>query len=309
MSRKSIMFLGAVLTLMIVAGGCSTSQSTQNEPKKVTADRVKAYQDRKVEKRMDIYIPLKEQFAVSKHSQSLKTLLNSKKNIKPQCYQCMSTEYNLAPPNQKPDPKNVKLSITCAVCHMLTPQEFKLKASPLDTCIGCHHNAGEIKPGASLRHTQKEMFLGYGAIGVPPTQDSKYKSGLTCIECHMPNEAHTFEALTPAEAIKEHRESICVMCHASESEEQFAKRVDDMQTAIRKTCDQLAKSLLADEKKIKENQLRGINTNQAQMLYNIIYTNLSFVQADRSMGIHNFEYTTKILTYSKARQQELDQLL
>lgn len=309
MSRKSMILLGAVLTITIVAGGCSTSKNTQNEPKKVTADQVKVYQNQKVEKRLDIYIPLKEQYAASNHSQSLKTLLNSKKNIKPQCYQCMSTEYNLAPPDQKPDPKNVKLSITCAVCHVLTPQEFKLKTSPLETCTSCHHNAGEITPGAKLNHTQKEMFLGYGALGVPPTPDSKYKAGLTCIECHMPNEAHTFEGLTPAQAIKEHRESICVMCHADQSEEQFAKRVDDMQAAIRKTCDQLAKSLLADEKKIKENKLRGINTDQAQKIYNVIYTNLSFVQADKSMGIHNFEYTSKILKHCQERQQEFDRLL
>lgn len=306
-----MLFLGTALILTIIASGCSTStsKSTQNERKKVTAEQVKAFQNQKVEKKMDIFIPLKEQYAVSKHSKSLINLRKSKKNIKPECYQCMSTEYNLAPADQKPDPKNIKLSITCAVCHVLTPQEFKLKASPLDTCTSCHHNPGAIIPGAKVTHTQKEMFLGYGALGVPKTPDSKYKAGLTCIECHMPNEAHTFEGLTPAKAISQHRESICVMCHADQSEEQFAKKVDDMQKNIKKTCDQLAKSLAVDEKKIKENRLRGLNMDQAQMIYNIIFTNLSFIQSDKSMGVHNFEYTTKILNYSKARQQELDKLL
>jgi len=125
----------------------------------------------------------------------------------------------------------------------------------------------------------------------------------------MPNEAHSFEGLTPAKAIKENRESICVMCHADQSEEQFARKVDDMQTTIRNTCDQLAKDLEVQDKKIKENRLLGINMDEAQMVYNIVYTNLSFIQSDMSWGIHNFDYTNEILTYSKERQQELDGML
>lgn len=308
MALKNMLFWGTALILAIIAGGCSTSTSVQNEMKKVTDVQVKAFQNQKTEKKLDIFVPLKEQYASSKHTQSLQTLLKSK-NVKPTCYQCMSTEYFLAPTNQKPDPKNVKLSITCAVCHDLTAKDFKLRTNPLDTCTGCHHSAGVITPGAKVNHPQKEMFLGYGAIGVPPTPDSKYKAGLTCIECHMPNESHNFEGLTPAKAIRQHKGSICVMCHSDQSEEQFAKKVEDMQLNIKKTCDQLAKSLTADDKKIKANRQRGINVDQAQTVYNVIYTNLSFVQSDKSMGVHNFEYTTRILNYSKIRQQELEKLL
>lgn len=304
-----MLFLGTALILALNAVGCSASEIIQNERKKVTASQVKAFQNQKTQVKLDIFVPIKEQYAGSGHSKSLKTLLESKKDIKPECYQCMSTEYNLAPAEKKPDPKSIKLSITCAACHVLTNEEFKLKEDPLNTCTSCHRSPSAITPGATVRHPQKEMFLGYGAIGVPPTPDSKYKAGLTCIECHMPNEAHTFEGLTPAKAIKEHKGSICVMCHSDQSEEQFAKKVDEMQTTIRTTCDQLTESLLAYEKKITEKRSQGINMDQAQIIYDTIFTNLSFIQSDKSMGIHNFEYTTKILNHCKLRQQELEKML
>jgi len=309
LSFRNILYLAAVLVIAIIVGGCSTPKNTQEEMMRVTADQVYAFQNQKVQKKLDIFIPLKEQYAGSDHAKSLQTLRESSNNIKPECYQCMSTEYYLAPSDQKPNPDSIKLSITCAVCHVMTPEEFTLKTNPLETCTSCHQNPNQITPGSVVHHAQKEMFLGYGAIGVPETPDSKYQAGLTCIECHMPNEAHSFEGLTPAKAIKENRESICVMCHADQSEEQFARKVDDMQTTIRNTCDQLAKDLEVQDKKIKENRLLGINMDEAQMVYNIVYTNLSFIQSDMSWGIHNFDYTNEILTYSKERQQELDGML
>jgi formate-dependent nitrite reductase cytochrome c552 subunit len=307
MKRLNILVLGLLILFISVLLGCD--QKVENsEPKKVTKDEVYAFQKNKKTSRVDIYIPIKEQYATSRHSTSLKILLESK-GRKPECYQCMSTEYFLAPANKKPDPKNVKLSITCAACHVLTDAEFKLRFSALDTCVICHNNGGPIVAGNVVHHPQKEMFLGYGAFGVPVTPDSKYKSGLTCIECHMPNEAHTFQGKTPVESLKEQTESICVMCHADQSEEQFAKKVAQMQSQIKDSCDQLQKGLGSSLVKINQKKAKGIDVTQAQQIYNIVFTNVYFIVSDQSLGIHNFEYSTKIIDYSKKRKQELDVLL
>lgn len=308
MTTKRVLF-SLISFLLIFSLGCFGATTGTKERKKVTEAQVKAFQNQKRQKRMDIYIPIKEQYATSKHAQSLKELLN-RKDVQPTCYQCMSAEYNIAPANQKPAPKDIKHSITCAVCHVLTPTEFKLRLSPLETCTGCHNNSGKaVIPGEVVHHPQKEMFLGYGAIGVPQTPDSKYKSGLTCIECHMPNEAHTFDGKTPAQALKEHTESICVMCHADQSEEEFAKEVARMQAKIKESCAVLDKGLKASLEKINQNKQKGMDMTQAQKVYNVVYTNVSFIEADKSMGIHNFDYTTKILDYTKMREKELNNLL
>ncbi|MDD5492589.1 MAG: ammonia-forming cytochrome c nitrite reductase subunit c552, partial [bacterium] len=271
--------------------------------------QVKAFQELKKQKMVDIYIPIKEQFATSGHTETLKHLRESDEVKEPRCYQCMSADYFLAPPDQKPDPKTLKLSITCAVCHEMDAAEFKLRLDPLETCTTCHNNGGEIVVGETLHHPQKEMFLGYGAIGVTNTPDIKYTSGLTCIECHMPNEAHTFKGLTPADALKEHSESICVMCHADQSEEQFAKEVAKMQGQIEDSCQRLEKSLRLSQEKMNNRKKKGQDISQAQAVYNIVYTNLSFVVSDGSKGVHNFGYSTKIMKYTEAKNKELEKML
>ncbi len=304
------LILGIVLVMTIFAIlGCTGKADRPKERQKVTKAQVKAFQNQKQQKKVDIYIPIKEQYATSRHSESLKTLLGYQGKIEPRCYSCMSGDYFLAPPEAKPDPATIKYSITCAVCHELTTAEFKLRLDPLETCTACHHNGGDIIPGKVVRHPQKEMFLGYGAIGVPITPDSKYRAGLTCIECHMPNEAHTFEGKTPAEAIKEHTESICVMCHADQSEEEFAKEVDRIQNQIKKKCERLENELNLTRRRMDELNKSGIDTFVTQQVYDIIYTNLSYIKADGSMGIHNFEYASKILEYTEKRSEELVKLL
>ena len=307
------MFLAVLVLLLILSlAGCQRSAEksdiTGEERKKVTEAQVKEFQAEKKQKMVDIYIPIKEQYSTSRHFESLPDL-EANENVEPECYQCHSAEYFLAPPEQKPVPAGVKLSITCAVCHVLTQSEFKLRLEPLETCTSCHNATKEIVPGEVVHHPQKEMFLGYGAIGVPVTPDSKYKAGLTCIECHMPNESHNFKGKTPEDALKEHTESICVMCHADQSEEEFAKEVAKMQQQIEKSSEQLQKKIEESKKKIDYRRNQGINVDKLQEVYNVVYTNISFVISDGSMGIHNFDYSTKILDYTQNRYKELDNLL
>lgn len=310
--KSKVLVLLLIVLFTIVLAGCLQREGSPDdkapEKAKVTDAQVKEFQQNKQKNRVDIYIPIKEQYATSSHVESLSNLLESD-HATAECYQCHSAEYFLAPPDQKPDIAGVKLSITCAVCHVLTQSEFKLRLEPLETCTSCHNATKEIVAGEVVHHPQKEMFLGYGAIGVPVIPDSKYKAGLTCIECHMPNEAHSFEGKTPEEALKEHTESICVMCHADQSEEEFAKEVAKMQLQIEKNCEDLEKKLAESKKKLDIRRNQGIQVDPAQEVYNVVYTNLSFVIADGSKGIHNFDYSTRILDYTQKRYQELANLL
>lgn len=311
MKKSLIPKMGALLliALLFLTAGCAREEKTAAARAKVTKEQVEKFQKEKKQKKVDIYVPIKEQFATSKHSKSLQTLLKYKGQIKPACYSCMSGDYFLAPQNNKPDPKTVKYSVTCAVCHVLTVNEFKLRLDPLETCTSCHNNGGEIVPGEVVHHPQKEMFLGIGAIAVPKIPDTKYKAGLTCIECHMPNEAHTFVGKTPAQALKEHTGSICIMCHADQSETEFAKEVTSIQNKIESDLKKLAAGLREDGLKLAEAQRLGQDVTVARQVYNIVFTNLSFVENDGSKGVHNFEYAKKIIEITTAKKKQLDKLL
>lgn len=300
-----------VLTLILAAAtvtaACGTPQNTAG--KKVTAAQVKAFQDQKTQKRVDIYIPIKEQYATSKHNESLKDLRSEPEEIEPKCFRCHSAEGFLAKPADLAKMKDVKYPLTCTVCHVMTINEFKLRLPPLETCTECHTNEGKIIAGKELHHTQKEMFLGYGALGVPSTPSAEYIAGLTCIECHMPNEAHSFQGKTPAEAIAEHSESICVMCHSDKQEAEFAKEVQTIQNQIKAGINRLDQGLSKADKRIKVLKSQGRDVTVAKQVYDLVYTNMTFIEADRSLGIHNFEYAKKILSYSLDRQAELDRLV
>lgn len=311
MKKGRILKLAALLLVVVLPllAGCVRGEKTEKARAKVTKEQVEQFQKQKQQKKVDIYVPIKEQYATSNHTKSLKTLLKHKGQIKPSCYSCMSGDYFLAPQNSKPDPKTVKQSITCAVCHELTVSEFKLRQKPLETCTSCHWNGGEIVPGQVVHHPQKEMFLGIGAIGVPRIPDIKYKAGLTCIECHMPNEAHTFAGKTPAQALKEHTESICIMCHADQSEEEFAKVVTSIQNKIEADLKKLNAGLREDGLKLEKAKKLGQDVTVAQQVYNIVLTNLSFVENDKSKGIHNFGYAKKIMEVTSAKKKDLDRLL
>jgi len=308
--RRVLMFAAILLILLIpVLAGCAREEKSAKTRAKVTKEQVEKFQKQKKQKKVDIYVPIKEQYATSNHTKSLQNLLKYKGEKKPACYSCMSGDYFLAPKNNKPDHKTVKYSITCAVCHVMTVNEFKLRFDTLETCTGCHNNGGEIVPGKVVHHPQKEMFLGIGAIGVPRIPDSKYKSGLTCIECHMPNEAHTFVGKTPAQALKEHTESICIMCHADQSEEEFAQEVTTIQNKIEADLKKLKNGLHIDGIKLNKAKGLGADVAVAQQVYNIVFTNISFVENDGSKGVHNFEYAKKIVEVTTAKKNELDRLL
>lgn len=304
--KLAVFMLGVVLPLL---AGCGQWEKTVKVRAKVTKEQVEQFQKQKQQKKLDIYVSIMEQYATSNHTKSLQTLLKNKALITPNCFSCMSGDYFLAPQNSKPDPKNVKYAITCAVCHELTVNEFKLRQKPLETCTSCHWNGDNIVPGQIVHHPQKEMFLGIGAIGVPRIPDSKYKAGLTCIECHMPNEAHTFVGKTPAQALKEHTESICIMCHADQSEEEFAKEVTSIQSKIEADLKKLKAGLREDGIKLEKAKKLGRDITVAQQVYNIVLTNVSFVENDKSKGIHNFEYAKKIMEVTSAKKKGLDKLL
>lgn len=99
------------------------------------------------------------------------------------------------------------------------------------------------------------------------------------------------------------------MCHADQSEEEFAQEVTTIQNKIEADLKKLKNGLHIDGIKLNKAKGLGADVAVAQQVYNIVFTNISFVENDGSKGVHNFEYAKKIVEVTTAKKNELDRLL
>ncbi|MDA8442111.1 MAG: ammonia-forming cytochrome c nitrite reductase subunit c552 [Peptococcaceae bacterium] len=303
---RRLIFIGLCLLVgTLVLSGCA-NQTNWREYFTVSSTQLAAV-EKQPQPKMDVYVPLLDQFANSKHAVALATL-NGNPGHKPSCYNCHSAQYRLAPVNAKPAIQQLNTSITCIVCHQLTPSGFSLKKSPLATCVQCH-TAGSIVAGGEVNHPQKEMFEGEGAIGVPNEPSRKFQAGLSCVECHMPNDSHTFVALTPAEAMHQQVGDACMMCHTKLSPTEFAQQVTALQQRISSQSNKLQQQLKQCDAEISSAQKSGKDISAAEQLYKVAYTDVAFVVGDGSKGIHNINYAQNILNFAQSQLDKAEKLL
>lgn len=315
--KRSVQIYLLIICLVVIAGVLffvlRSNNSTTVDNKeyfKVDSAKVKEVQN-SPQPKLDVYVPLRDQYSNSKHAKSLKTLRDQGDKAKPMCFNCHSAEYRNAPDNDKPDPSKLTTSITCGVCHQLNDKyDFTLKLPAEQMCINCHTDTyPTLKPGQDVPHAQREMFLGTGALGVPDMPSTKYKAGVTCIDCHMANQNHNLKALVPSKAIQQKEASACMMCHADKTETEFAQKVDEIQKQIGDTVKHLNQQLDTLKASLAAAKKAGKNVDQAQKDYDIAYTNTKFVQGDRSSGVHNLEYAQAILQDAQSKLDDADKLL
>ncbi len=248
------------------------------------------------------------------HGKALATLKTSS-DARNECLQCHSQDYREASPESKPTLQTAQYGITCVTCHdphKRTGHPGQLKAESNQLCMACHTTVKiTVSSEAKVGQPQKEMLEGNMGIGLekglvdslgttlPPVPNSPIKKKVTCSDCHMkydiprtagtmPN--HLFKAGTPAGSYKNHfgetvQYNSCTSCHASMTQERFdayQKEAKDKMAAIQEKLNR-AKSYHAQAK-------------QADWaLYEHAFTILTFVKADGSLGIHNYDYARDLL--------------
>ena len=223
-----------------------------------------------------------------------KALENLKKVMGPnppaECLECHSTDYIIAPEDEKPTGAEAKYGITCVGCHDphekgtakgvwesdFTPQLRYDSAKLL--CTSCHNAEldGKIAtPGSTVHHPMKEMMEGVGAIDVMQGSPSVHKG--KCVQCHMPPTTvssragvelganHTFKIIEPEVAANvksltvgsrtftEMPFSACSTCH-SRPNDQPAMWVQDTltyrQEAMHRWVDQVTAALTKAARKL-----------------------------------------------------------
>ncbi len=250
------------------------------------------------------------------HSSWFKTQIETNPRYSDNCIKCHSATVIVAKYNGETAPKladfktgalqNDRNGITCVVCHdpHKRTNEAQLRNTVETTCTVCHTSdkgGATYTAGSAVHHPTKEMFDGVGAIDVPTMPAPKV---IACADCHMAGGNHTFKPGTPTATYLSHGKAIevnpCNKCHSDMTKERFdafQKGIEDRMTEVKGLLDQ-AKT------KLDAAKAAGTMTDSVELLYKQAYTNYSFLEADKSKGIHNPPYYDQILTVTKAKLQD-----
>lgn len=235
--------------------------------------------------------------AASGHDNGMKSLL-SNSHAQARCATCHSATAFAASLKGETvtDWKSLTDGVSCVACHDphndKNPGQLRLPAEQL--CITCHNGhleeGHEAKPGSTIHHPMKEMFEGFGGIGAGKAIPSIHAE-VTCVECHMNGTegGHMFKVLEPKDTVGTKRTDACVQCHNDLPEVRQAYL--DM---WRNTTDAKVASLRAMLKQA-DAKLAAFPNPELKAKRDIAYTNITYVEADGSHGVHNFDYAMKLL--------------
>lgn len=236
------------------------------------------------------------QWEKSAHA-TAKITLDESGHPQERCYACHAAEAFDDKLAGKPTPtshKEYDAGVSCSACHdpHASNTEGQLRMPKEQLCIACHTaslaQGATFRPGSEVHHPMAEMLQGRGAIDVAPTKGAH--SELTCVECHMTEGNHLMRVIRPEEVAGDAtRKDTCTACHTDSSKDSRGVYLEMWQ----ESTENRLKAAKADLAVITANQ--SALSAELKAKFDAAKTNLSFVEADASKGVHNFEYTIKVL--------------
>lgn len=188
---------------------------------------------------------------------------------------------------------HAQADVSCASCHYphaQTDQPHLLTQSPYSLCASCHHNNPPTDETSTKAPPNIEMYEGVTVVdkvvGIPSAHFSAANNAPDCLTCHMPaipvegftRTSHTFAVILPEIALNV-PEIIdgCTQCHQDQASSQALQAlIIDIQTDTRER-------IAVIRAQINENSPTWITVA------------LDFIEADGSMGVHNYAYTDALL--------------
>ncbi len=249
----------------------------------------------------DYYHPHYEQWSTSKHSRALADIMLLPE-YEDSCLQCHSTDYRLAPEDDKPTASEVMYSLECVACHVPygSANAYQLRLAPESLCAQCH-TMGDAAPGEEPERPQVEFMQGVGGFALDGTQlDGVYMipymdlSG-ECAFCHVYREAyggpdqaansgHAFESNTRA----------CAPCH---TETAATARIAGVYEEIEPRLATIARYF--DPSDPLHVDPSGLTPEELDR-YHIARFDYDLVAADGSYGSHNADYARALLSEAES---------
>lgn len=197
------------------------------------------------------------------------------------CYICHNQPDRLAKYNDitfMHDTHVAKRKVDCTHCHLEIKHGLKVsKVRFMEyNCQVCH---------SAIHSGPKEMFMGEGGKGAPPTPSHMFEARLDCLACHVnpkgfeggiPKEGSTFVA----------SEKACTNCHGNQYQGMLKDWKNTFEVMLRDIHPKLASARGALEKS-------GGKSAEAKKLYEDAKYNIDFVKIGR--GVHNPFYASELI--------------
>jgi hypothetical protein len=178
-----------------------------------------------------------------------------------------------------------KRKVECFECHLDIKHGVKAMAKQIKwDCNECHKSS----------HTVAEkMYLGIGAKGMTGEPDPMFTAKVSCQGCHKYSETVHIGGLS-FNTTKANVQA-CDDCHGEGTG--YTDLALEWQEEIRQMLQRLVALRKELEKPIKQLRDKGPSTqsNYILSIYEKAETNLLFVQADGSDGVHNYLYARDLL--------------
>lgn len=214
-------------------------------------------------------------------------------------------------------PANPRWQLTCSTCHDPhdATQDRLLRRPVQELCASCHTSEG-TEPGAAVHHPQAEMRNGAASVPVPPAHSM---SAVYCVECHM--FSYAYDSAKDPPAMSGHsfqaKPEACVSCHDGTSG--FRITVEQAETAIHGWQEATHLRLEAVKLELKgasdainaaeDHGFDPATIGQAMLYYDQANYSAGFVEADGSMGAHNFGYAANLLAHADLRSGQVVAML
>lgn len=264
----------------------------------------------------------------SGHANALKALQSSS-DAADACLGCHSADYVAAASSGtnvvSPTLKTAQFGITCQVCHAphqtsTKPFDSLLRNESYQLCVSCHNDTrsgkNPLKPGDTAHNPMQEMYEGKGALDVEGSPSPHFATlktgGPTCTSCHMPGTAtsadagdiatHDWKIIMPGSAQPD-EPNACSACHTNPDSgvtlqldaAALQQMIDSRQTEIKDSIDTLTKQLKDLKSAHADWDPKAVEKSAQQASYEKALTNVSFVEAEGSYGIHNYAYAKAVL--------------
>jgi predicted CXXCH cytochrome family protein len=244
--------------------------------------------------------PQYEQWSHTKHATALVDIQFGPDTVDA-CLQCHSTEYRLAPPDQKPTVWTVIYDIECVACHNPhgSPNLGQLRLPVNQICADCHTMSG-LYVGAAPARPQSEMLHSLGGVhidGTPITQPyTQHWWGIAdeCAVCHVHMEPSPGPGM-PSNSGHSFLENMraCLPCH---SESVATALVANMREEIDWRVNAIAPYFNPDDPLYIDPGTLDPDTLVQYMFAQFDY---DMVANDRSHGSHNPNYARALLSVTE----------
>ena len=196
------------------------------------------------------------------------------------CLSCHSrTEEDLNDPEFLHKIHIKEKKIECFECHSDIRHGEKVMAEALTrNCSECHGTAQHVR--------ETEIYAGTGGRRLPPSPDPMFRVGVHCSGCHKGTE---MGGAGLEKAIKE----ACISCHDMAYGNMMVQWQKSTRQALNRT-----KSTLTRANDVARKYPNSTSYAAAQDLIKDAAFNISLVEKDGSMGVHNISYTLDLLDLS-----------